>query len=789
MTTPETPLPADLLPTWLPRAVNVHAIVAVTDAKGIIVYVNDAFTEVSGYSPRELIGNTHSLLKSGVHPPEFYEGMWRQIQSGRSWHGTFCNRAKDGHLYWVDSTIYPVPGADGTPSFYLALRTDITPMKTAEAAATALSQKLTAQAAELRASRDELSVFFKHAPIGISWREVDSDGHPGANHANRKFIELCGLSAEEALDINNIRTATHPEDWARQDELTSQVYAGKRDRFSMEKRYLHRDGRVVWGNLTVVVLRNDRGAVTHHFAMLEDITGRRAAEDELRRSELRWRTYLTTASEILYALTPEFLYKFVSPAWTTKLGHLTEKVVGQSFFDFVHPDDATSCRAFVEGVLTGTPVATSVEYRMLHQDGRWIWHASTGSVYNDRDGRRAFFGVGRDISLRRTAQDELKAALARREEMERIVDRSPSVVVLWRAEQNNWPVEFVSQSIRQFGYTPEDLLSQRIRFIDITHPEDRERVSSEVAAHSEARHREYNQEYRILCADGSVRWIDDHTVVRPDEEGNVTHHEGLITDITARKLAEATERAAHERDLRVAHDVQQHLLPQDFPAIAELDIAAHYESSLTVGGDYYDVIPVGPRTWGFAIADVSGKGTAAALMMASCRTTLRLLAPGENHPAVVLKRVNASVQPDMPAGMYISLFYGVLDLDTRVLRFCRAGHEPPLLVRDGGERTDLLEAGGLALGLCPAAIFDETLDTAEVTLQTGDLLALYTDGINEACNAHGQEFGRDRLTATLARDARRPLPEMITKLNRYLRQFTTLSTRTDDRTLLLVRMH
>ncbi|MBP7143515.1 MAG: SpoIIE family protein phosphatase, partial [Opitutaceae bacterium] len=86
------------------------------------------------------------------------------------------------------------------------------------------------------------------------------------------------------------------------------------------------------------------------------------------------------------------------------------------------------------------------------------------------------------------------------------------------------------------------------------------------------------------------------------------------------------------------------------------------------------------------------------------------------------------------------------------------------------------------------AIFDDTLETAEVTLHPGDLLALYTDGINEACNAHGQEFGRERLSTALSRDAGRPLPEIIAKLNRYLRQFTTLSTRTDDRTLLFARM-
>jgi PAS domain S-box-containing protein len=103
----------------------------------------------------------------------------------------------------------------------------------------------------------------------------------------------------------------------------------------------------------------------------------------------------------------------------------------------------------------------------------------------------------------------LKLALARREELEQIVNRSPSIVVLWQAEEN-WPVEYVSQSIRQFGYQPDDFTSRRLSFRGITHPDDRERVGSEVDAHAAAGHHEYSQEYRIVCADGSVRWVDDH---------------------------------------------------------------------------------------------------------------------------------------------------------------------------------------------------------------------------------------------------------------------------------------
>src|SRR5690606_17219038 len=144
------------------------------------------------------------------------------------------------------------------------------------------------------------------------------------------------------------------------------------------------------------------------------------------------------------------------------------------------------------------------------------------------------------------AQQELRTALARLEEMARIVNRSPSVVVLWRAEGGNWPAEFVSASIRQFGYNSEDLITRRLSFRDITHPEDRERVGAEVDAHAAAGHLEYNQEYRIQCADGSVRWVDDHTIVRTDEKGEVTHHEGMITDVTARKAAEDGAREAQE---------------------------------------------------------------------------------------------------------------------------------------------------------------------------------------------------------------------------------------------------
>jgi phosphoserine phosphatase RsbU/P len=761
-----------MLLAWLRQGLDEHNIVALTDPDGTIRYVNHKFCSISEYSEQELIGQNHRILKSGQHETAFYKQLWDVIAAGETWCGSICNKAKNGRLYWVQTTILPLTGLAGRILGYLSIRTDVTRLVVAEK--------------QLALKTRELQLLFEHSPIGLSWREFGPDGQPGTNHVNTQFCELVGLEQSEAADIANIKRVTHPEDWAIQENLIAEIYAGQRDTFTIEKRYVHKNGRTVWGILTVVVVRELDGRITHHFAMLEDITARHLAEDELRRTESRWRTYIHTASEILYALTPEGFIKFASNAWTTKLGHPVEEIINTAFREYIHTEDTPVWDNFFRRTLVTGGEGEAIEYRVRHRDGRWIWHASTGSAYSDRDKRRAFFGVGRDISIRRQAQHELRCALSKLEEMARIVDRSPSVVVLWRAESGNWPVEFVSASIRQFGYLPEDLTGRRMSFRDITHPDDRERVGAEVDAHALAKHTEYNQEYRIQCADGSVRWVDDHTIVRKSESGVITHHEGLITDITERKAAEANAREAQERDLALARDVQQHLLPSRFPDLGRIQVNVLSQPSQQLGGDYYDVLPIDCKHHGFVIADVSGKGVPAALMMAACRASLRLCAPEQTSPAAVLTRVNKVLQPDMPPGMYITLFYGILNFETLTFRYCRAGHEPALLLRANEGPTILLNEGGMALGMVPSELFDETLQEGEIKLEPNDLLALYTDGINEACNVSGEEFGRSRLADALRRHQSEPLPDILRTFDKYLRLFCTLAPRHDDRALLLI---
>ncbi len=959
---PAVPAPgAEDWPAFLDRlqvAIDAHAIVATTDAAGVITHVNDRFCEVSGYSREELIGMTHRLINSGHHPPSFFAEMWGAISSGRIWRGAICNRSKSGGLYWVDSTLVPFVDASGKPFQYIALRTEITRLKEVEealgrltrdlerrveeraselglvnaalqremeerriasdkvaqreslyrllfqsvtdyfytvdvkdgkavhtehtegcetvtgytsaelvadpmlwirmvapedrpaveaqaAAALAgrtppplehrilrkggelrwirntlvvrrdesgrvahydgiisditasrfaaeeirrlnqeLEHRVVERTAQLKSASDQLRILFEQGPFGISWVEW---GDPDIYHLNGRFCQIVGLTAKEAENFDNLSRATHPEDRPRQRRLIEEIESGRRDRYVLEKRYVHRDGRVVWANLTVAVLRDDRGRIIQQFAMVEDITERREAQERVRRSEARFRRFVENANEILYSLTGDGHYLYVSPIWTAKLGQPVEEVVGRPIADFIHPDDLPAFSEFLEHVLAQGRSTFSVEYRARHADGRYRWHASSGAVYFDEAGEKLYMGVARDISERKRNQEELRAALAQREELARIIHRSPSVVVLWSAAPG-WPVAFISENITQYGYTAEEFLSGRVGFVDIMHPDDKDRVAAEVTAHAGAGRTEYRQEYRIISRDGEVHWVHDRTLVRADEGGNVTHHEGILTDISERRAAEQREAEMRERDMRTAREVQRHLLPDAFPETSEIDIGNLYVPTRHIGGDYYDFFEVAPRQWAFVIADVSGKGASAALVMAACRTALRIEAARQASPSQLMQSVNRLIHGDVPPGMFISMIYGILNLDTRDFAFSRAGHEVPLVVRAGSGVIERPAPAGLAMGFDDGALFGEILEQETIRLAAGDVIALYTDGITETMSEAEEEFGRERLEAVLLANRSRTAGEITRAIEDAVNAFAGVDTQRDDRTVVIVRL-
>jgi phosphoserine phosphatase RsbU/P len=208
----------------------------------------------------------------------------------------------------------------------------------------------------------------------------------------------------------------------------------------------------------------------------------------------------------------------------------------------------------------------------------------------------------------------------------------------------------------------------------------------------------------------------------------------------ARRLqAERAERAALDRDAEEAHSIQQALLPKSSPYIPGLIVSGRSVPARAVGGDWYDFIAFPDGRWGIVLADVSGKGTAAALLMSATRGMLRSLAEACCTPGDVLTKLNQLLVNDFPAGKFVTMVYALLDPAARTVVFANAGHLQPLFIDDQGEHFLDVERG-LPLGLA-CGDYSET----KISLSPGSRLIFYSDGITEAVNPQDEEYGMCRL--------------------------------------------
>jgi sigma-B regulation protein RsbU (phosphoserine phosphatase) len=244
--------------------------------------------------------------------------------------------------------------------------------------------------------------------------------------------------------------------------------------------------------------------------------------------------------------------------------------------------------------------------------------------------------------------------------------------------------------------------------------------------------------------------------------------------------AEAAEQL--EKQVGLAAAVQQRMIPHTSPDMPGLDLAHAYVPALTLGGDFFDFIPLPDDNVGLAIADVSGKGVPASLTMASVRAFLRAQVDNVYFLNEVVKRINLLACRDIgPAGEFVTLFYGVLDARNRRLTYCNAGHPPAMLLRDG-EVTEL-RADNMVLGVDP----DEQYVQAVIDLRPGDALLLYTDGLPDGRNFADESFGRQRVVEAFAQGGE-TAEAIAQNVLWQLRKFVGMAKRTDDVTMIVAKV-
>jgi len=259
--------------------------------------------------------------------------------------------------------------------------------------------------------------------------------------------------------------------------------------------------------------------------------------------------------------------------------------------------------------------------------------------------------------------------------------------------------------------------------------------------------------------------------------------QAVISLENARLFEETLEKQRLEEELNVARTIQKKLLPKQLPEISGYDIYGMNDSSQQVGGDYYDVIQIDENRIALAIGDVSGKGVPASLLMANLQAALRVMMTPELNLAEVVAKLNTLIHANTGSDKFITFFISILDVRTNMLTYVNAGHNNPVHL-SVDKKITFLEDGGIILGILPNYAYQ----TGTITLAPGDLVLTYTDGVNEAIDASGEEWGEEPLYDLIkSTSPDMPVREIVEKILRTIKTFAGDEPQADDVTMLAFR--
>ncbi|HVR72659.1 MAG TPA: SpoIIE family protein phosphatase [Vicinamibacteria bacterium] len=273
-----------------------------------------------------------------------------------------------------------------------------------------------------------------------------------------------------------------------------------------------------------------------------------------------------------------------------------------------------------------------------------------------------------------------------------------------------------------------------------------------------------------------------------DQLGELADSFNVMARDIQQLLVESAEKQRLEEELRIARQIQMSLLPQGTVSLPGLRIAALCLPAAEVGGDYYDLLPLSDTRLGVLVADVSGKGTSAALYMAELKGLVLSLSRIYDSPGRLLCEANRILSANMDSRSFITMTYAVVDTEARRMRFARAGHNPIIHLETRTGRTRVLAPPGMGLGLDPGARFEDVLEEAEAPLRSGDVFVFFTDGLPEAMNERAELFGERRLRDLIERSEALGTEQMKEAILSGIRAFVGEAAPHDDMTLVVLKV-
>lgn len=732
----------------------VDAVIAI-DKGGIIQLVNPAAQALFGYQSEELLGqNVRMLMPSPDREAHdqylanyLRTGVKKIIGIGRE----VIGRRKDG-------TVFPLylsvgEAREGLRHWFVAVIHDLTRRKRVEEQLLMLSSAV------------------QQSPSAVLIASLEG----AIEYVNPSFTRLTGYTAEEAVGRNpSLLRSPHttPEQYHR---LWQTLLSGGVWQEEIQDR--KKCGELYWALESISPIRNEMGVITHFLSIQQDVTEQKQARETLRESEERFRQVAEMTGEWIWEQDPEGRYSYSSGAVREILGYAPEEVLGKRYLDLMTDED----RQHWSSEFAPTPAVQQRFYRLVnryrHRDGHEVFTESTGEPIVDFAGRLVKWrGVDHNITERKRYEDALHLR-------DRAIEAANVGINITDAVESNNRNIYVNPALsRMTGYSREELLGQNMN--QLQGPDTDPAAVEEIGrALREGRHAEVIlKNYR---KDGSPFWND--LLISPvrDESGKLTHFIGIQTDVTERRRAEE-----QRRELEIARQIQLSLLPKEPLKVAGAQVAGLCLPATDVGGDYYDYFSPNPDTLDLVIADVSGHSVGAALVMAELRSALKAETLRKQSEQVdrsvarILSTLNELLFDDLNnANLFITMFYLRYHLITRRLYYANAGHSRPLLIRPGVSQCEPLDTEGLILGVKRNIDFE----VKSLSLEKGDSILLYTDGITEAQNLAGEFFGESRLCELVSRHQLDSPEIVIDRTLASLRAYSGVHPFNDDITLVVLR--
>jgi PAS domain S-box-containing protein len=541
-----------------------------------VTYISPQIEHVLGYPARDWVDDPMAWHRH-AHPEDADRVVeaWRDAVARRA---TFVEeyrlRTADGSWRWLRDEANPV-GDDAGDLVYQGVMLDITERHAAED--------------RLREAEKRWRTLLEHLPVVAYVIESGPGGDVGERWVAPGIEKLLGVTADEWLgDIETWTRMLHPED---REWVTSawEQTARQGEAFELEYRMIHRDGTVVWiHDQASSVARDGR---FYAEGVFYDVTARRSAEHALRQAEERYRTLVEQLPVAIYtdAVDDVSTALYISPQYERLTGYTPEQRLmdPELWVRMLHPDDRE--RVLAESMRTNeTGDPFDMEYRVVRADGATAWLHDHAVVVVGPDGRRMWHGVLQDITAEKEAEWQLRDA---EERYRQLVEEIPAVTYLDECDPDDpgtWPTIYISPQVETvLGYTPEEWRADPSIWVNMIHPDDRERVDE-----VEMRHYDLGEpldnELRVFAKDGTMRWLHDQATIVRDAEGRPRFSHGFLLDIGERKAA---EQAMHDAERRYR------LLIETLPTVTYIDELGDDPSTIYVSPQVATIFGYSAEEW------------------------------------------------------------------------------------------------------------------------------------------------------------------------------------------------